>query len=251
MLWVPLLSQRGVSQFNLIAVAWHIIVVQHLVKQLLLPVVDEGVEQVSIAYIARRQTVAVGMDVGNQLLQDSLTIALRHQSHFQSDSLCTLATRANQMGIGMIELTNEGSLDAVGTGFTHQLVPTVVMCCRHQRHRGVLCKACPSRAVVVPVAKALLQDITGILRMQIVHIALHLRLIAGNESLVTIILLIQERQGDECPTPLRRLQEGRSPRTFKDTQVGGYLGQGTIRKLSIGYLLHGLLYHRATIVIGH
>ena len=87
--------------------------------------------------------------------------------------------------------------------------------------------------------------------MQIVHIALHLRLIAGNESFVAIILLIQERQGDECPTPLRRLQEGRSPRTFKDTQVGGYLGQGTIRKLSIGYLLHGLLYHRATIVIGH
>ena len=68
MLGVPLLSQRGMADLNLIAVARHVVVVEHQVEQLLLTIVDKGVKEVTVAYVACRQTVAVLMDVSNEIL---------------------------------------------------------------------------------------------------------------------------------------------------------------------------------------
>ena len=71
----------------------------------------------------------------------------------------------------------------------------------------------------------------------------------GDDAVVAIILLIQERQRNKRPAPLRRLQERRSPRTLEDTEVGSNLGQSTVLRLCIGNVLHGLLYHRLAVVV--
>ncbi len=68
MLRIPLLGECRVSQLNLIAIAWHIIVVEHLIEQFLLTIVDEGIEKIAVAHVASSQTTAMSMNVGNEIL---------------------------------------------------------------------------------------------------------------------------------------------------------------------------------------
>ena len=72
---IPLLGQRGVALLDLVAIAWHVVVVQHGVEQLALVVLYQYTEQIAVANVARRQTVAVGFDVLNQILKHSLIVA--------------------------------------------------------------------------------------------------------------------------------------------------------------------------------
>ena len=53
MVGVPLLCQGGLSLLNLIAVARHIVVVQHLVQQFTMSILRQCVEQVAVAHITR------------------------------------------------------------------------------------------------------------------------------------------------------------------------------------------------------
>ena len=86
---------------------------------------DEGVEQVAVADIARGQAVAMAVDVADKAVKYGLTILFRHQTHLQSYGVGALATRAHKVGVGMVELLDERGLDAVGTGLLHQVVPPV------------------------------------------------------------------------------------------------------------------------------
>ena len=61
---------------DLIAVARHVVVVQHGIKQLTLVVLCQHIEQVTVADIACRQTVSVSLDVLNQVLKNSLIVGL-------------------------------------------------------------------------------------------------------------------------------------------------------------------------------
>ena len=135
---VPLFGQRGVTEFDLIAIAWDVVVVEHLVQEFLLAVVDEGVEQVAVADVARGQAVAMAVDVSDKAVKDSLTVLLWHQAHFQSNGEGTLTAHYIPMCCGGVELTDEGSFDAVGAGLLHQVVPPVVVGSRYQRHGRIL-----------------------------------------------------------------------------------------------------------------
>ena len=73
---IPLLCQRGVPFLDLIAIAWHIVVIQHGIKQFALVVLYQYREEISIAHIACGQTGAVGFDIVNQMLKHSLIIVL-------------------------------------------------------------------------------------------------------------------------------------------------------------------------------
>ena len=203
MLRVPLLCQRGMPQLNLIAVAGHVVVVEHLVKQLLLAVMDEGTKEVAVTDVTSGQTVTMCVDFVDELLQHGLAVTNRYEVHLQCNGLCALAACGITMCFGVVEFADECGLDAVGTWLTHQLVPPVVVGGRHQRHRGVLRKACTSRSVVVPVAQTLFQYIAGVLCGEVVDVAFHLRPIAGDEFVVTIESAIEERQGNDGATPFR------------------------------------------------
>lgn len=71
-LGIPLLRKGSITQFDLITIAWHVVVVEHLVEQLLLPIVNESIEEITVADVARSQTVTMGMDISDEILHDGL-----------------------------------------------------------------------------------------------------------------------------------------------------------------------------------
>lgn len=73
---IPLLRQRRMSLLDLIAIARHIVVIQHGVEQLALVVLYQHREEVTIAYVACCQTRSVGLNIVDKMLKHSLIVAI-------------------------------------------------------------------------------------------------------------------------------------------------------------------------------
>ena len=99
------------------------------------------------------------MDVVDELLQDALSVAFGDEVHLQRYGLCTLAACGILVGGGIVELFDEGRLDTVGTRLAKQMVPPIVVGRGDKRHGGVLGETCTARAVVIPVAQSLTEDV--------------------------------------------------------------------------------------------
>ena len=153
------------------------------------------------------------------------------------------------MGLRIVEFAVESLSDAIGTCFSHQMVPPVIMCGRYQRHGSVARKTSTPGTIVIPIAKSHAQYVTRVLRCQIIDIALHRLVVLSDETIVTIVLLIEKRQRDKYPAPFWRFEEGFCPVAGKHGIFWSCLRHSSIGVLGICHVLHGLLYHRSAVVV--
>ena len=64
--WIPLLCESGGTVFQLEAIAWSFVVVEHGVEQIVLAVVSQRLKQVAVAHITCSESVAMGCNVSDQ-----------------------------------------------------------------------------------------------------------------------------------------------------------------------------------------
>lgn len=101
--WIPLLGERCHPMLDLVAVTRQTVVVEHAKQQLALPVVYQRSVKIRRGHVARGQAVAVGMDVSQQRLQNTLAQTVGHELHVKWDGARGLAASAIVVGLWIIE----------------------------------------------------------------------------------------------------------------------------------------------------
>ena len=104
---VPLLGQRGSSEFQLETIAGCFFMVVHGVHQFIQPVTRQSLEQITVTHITGGQPVAVAFYIRYQIIKHRLSVIGGNHSQEQRQGIAALASRTILTSVLVIKLPME------------------------------------------------------------------------------------------------------------------------------------------------
>ena len=166
---VPLLGQRGSSEFQLETIAGCFFMVVHGVHQFIQPVTRQSLEQITVTHITGGQPVAVAFYIRYQIIKHRLSVIGGNHSQEQRQGIAALASRTILTSVLVIKLPMECLLDFLAqTGVTGHIIPVVqhtrsfrqiaynhiIMGGSHQRNRRITRETGPEISIIIPVTQS-------------------------------------------------------------------------------------------------
>lgn len=108
---VPLLGQRGSSEFQLETIAGCFFMVVHGVHQFIQPVTRQSLEQITVTHITGGQPVAVAFYIRYQIIKHRLSVIGGNHSQEQRQGIAALASRTILTSVLVIKLPMECFID--------------------------------------------------------------------------------------------------------------------------------------------